>query len=305
LSNNGERVHHTHKMSPTVAPNKYYHQELVMTTEVSPTGIEAFDSHFNFYNASRSTCTNITTTEDDGNIEDGVTKSSDTTSSNHHLSSPHNIKSHSPITSPLFEQASIQIQVAAAEFIEEPTTEHWERLVHLFCVERLLGQKHQQPPLEEEGQCDVMDDDGTVMQTEVVVVAAKKDLVHVVTNVSNSVGCNDDEHDDSFCTAHENEEELNEDSFRTANESEEESSVGYEHEDSFRTANENEEESSDEEEEDIVAVEPPVDNDDEEDDEHAMIIKAAQSIHLEGSTSRKALVSNPWMDAFRLAYQLL
>jgi len=97
-----------------------------------------------------------------------------------------------------------------------------------------------------------MGDDETVMHTEVV-IAAKKDLVHVVTNVS-SVGCND-EHDDSFCTAHENEEELNEDSFRTANESEEESSVDYEHEheDSFRTANEeNEEESSDEEEEDIV-----------------------------------------------------
>ncbi|KAK1734252.1 hypothetical protein QTG54_015019 [Skeletonema marinoi] len=289
-------------MSPTVAPNKYYHQELVMTTEVSPTGIEVFDSHFNFYNASRSICTNITTTEDDGNIEDGVMKSSDTTSSNHHQSSPENIKSSPPITSPLLEQASIQIQVAAAEFIEEPTTEHWERLVHLFCVERLLGQKHQQPPLEEEGQCDIMGDDGTLMHT----IAAKKDLVHDVTNVSNSVGCNDDEHDDSFCTAHENEEELNEDSFRTANESEEESSVDFEHEDSFRTANEeNEEESSDEEEEDIVAVEPPVDNDDEEDDEHAMIIKAAQSIHLEGSTSRKALVSNPWMDAFHLAYQLL
>jgi hypothetical protein len=140
-------------------------QNFVMGTTdeiTSPTGVDAFDSHFNFNND----CYNNNNYTDDGPSSDKVTTNRD---HHHHSSFSNSPKSSIQIQqqytsiittttiSPLLEQHPIEIQIAAMEFIKKPTSKNWKWLVHLFRLKRWKEEEE-----EEEYLCD----DVTVMPDE-------------------------------------------------------------------------------------------------------------------------------------------
>jgi hypothetical protein len=155
-------------------------QNFVMGTTdeiTSPTGVDAFDTHFNFnndcYNNNNNNNNNNYT--DDGPSSDKVTTNRD---HHHHSSFSNSPKSSIQIQqqytsiiittttttttiSPLLEQHPIEIQIAAMEFIKKPTSKNWKWLVHLFRLKRWKEEEEKEEE-EEEYLCD----DVTVMPGE-------------------------------------------------------------------------------------------------------------------------------------------
>lgn len=94
---------------------------IVIAPAPSPTGVDAFDTHHHPFNF----CT----------PHDNSKKPSSTKANKLRHDFQHNHE-YAQKSSPLYSSAPPQIQAAATKFINKPTIVNWDRLVHLFRVDR-------------------------------------------------------------------------------------------------------------------------------------------------------------------------
>src|SRR6056300_976902 len=108
------------------AASMHHHKEgkvddlIVIAPAPSPTGVDAFDTHHHPFNF----CTH-----------DNSKKPSSTKANKLRHDFQHNHE-YAQKSSPLYSSAPPQIQAAATKFINKPTIVNWDRLVHLFRVDR-------------------------------------------------------------------------------------------------------------------------------------------------------------------------